>query len=236
MARTVKEQEYAGKRNEILAAAQRLVFTKGYERMTIQDVQAELSISSGAFYHYFASKPALLEAVIEHLLQEAEKPLFPIVENPQLTALEKLQRYFGTLETLRAENKSFLSRLLKAWYADGNAVIRQKMDEAVIERRAPLIDKIIRQGIQEGSFTLLVPDRAGEVILSLLQGMGTTHARLLLSLEQASDQTSILGEVLAVYRSYMTAIERVLGAPAGSLYSQGAGDIEAWVSALKDHL
>ena len=53
MARTVKEQEYAEKRNEILDAAQRLVYTKGYERMTIQGILADLQISSGAFYHYF---------------------------------------------------------------------------------------------------------------------------------------------------------------------------------------
>ena len=33
MARTVKEHEYAEKRNEILDAAQRFIYTKGYERM-----------------------------------------------------------------------------------------------------------------------------------------------------------------------------------------------------------
>jgi hypothetical protein len=59
MARIGKEQEYTKKRNEILAAAQRLVFTKVYKRLTIQDIQAELNISGGAFYLYFDSKPAL---------------------------------------------------------------------------------------------------------------------------------------------------------------------------------
>lgn len=53
MARVVKEQEYSQKRNDILDAAVRLIYTKGYERMTIQDIQADLKISSGAFYHYF---------------------------------------------------------------------------------------------------------------------------------------------------------------------------------------
>lgn len=38
MARTVKEQEYAGKRNGILDAVQRPVYSKGYKRMTIQDI------------------------------------------------------------------------------------------------------------------------------------------------------------------------------------------------------
>ena len=65
MARIVKEEEYVEKRNEILAVAQRLVYTKGYEQMTIQDMLDELQISKGAFYHYFGSKQALLEALIE---------------------------------------------------------------------------------------------------------------------------------------------------------------------------
>lgn len=47
MARIVKEKAYAVKRNEILEAAQRLVYTKGYEQMTIQDILDSLQISKG---------------------------------------------------------------------------------------------------------------------------------------------------------------------------------------------
>jgi len=55
---------------EILDVAQRLVNTKGYEQMTIQDLLDELQISKGAFYHYFGSKQALLEAIIERIVDE----------------------------------------------------------------------------------------------------------------------------------------------------------------------
>ena len=48
MARIVKEEAYTGKRNVILDVAQRLIYTKGYEQMTIQDILAELQISKGA--------------------------------------------------------------------------------------------------------------------------------------------------------------------------------------------
>ncbi len=63
MARIVKA--HAARRNEILDVAQRLIYTKGYEQMTIQDILSDLQISKGAFYHYFDSKQALLEAIIE---------------------------------------------------------------------------------------------------------------------------------------------------------------------------
>src|SRR5262245_52501172 len=170
MARTVKVQEYTEKRNEILNAAQRLVYTKGYERMTIQDILAELRISSGAFYHYFDSKPAVLAAFIERIRQETEKPLLPIIHDSHLPALEKLRRFFATFDRLRNAQKTLVVELLRVWYTDDNAIVRQKVDEAVHEQRAPLLTEIVRQGLQEGVFTTVHPDQAGEVILSLMQG------------------------------------------------------------------
>ena len=38
MPRSVKEEEYAIRRNQILDVAQRLVYSKGYGQMTIQDI------------------------------------------------------------------------------------------------------------------------------------------------------------------------------------------------------
>jgi AcrR family transcriptional regulator len=237
MARTVKEQEYAEKRNEILNAAQRLVYTKGYERMTIQDILADLQISSGAFYHYFDSKPAVLEAFIERIKEETEKPLLPIIHDPHLSALEKLQGFFATLDRLRIAHKADVVRLGRVWYTDDNAIVRQKVDEAVLEQRAPLLTEIVRQGVREGVFTTAYPNQAGEVILSLLQGMGNAHARLLLSVDRETDEQRRVEEIVAVHAAYMDAVERVLGAPPNSLYRTDAEAVKVWVAALRgnDH-
>lgn len=231
MARTVKEQERAEKRNEILDAAQRLVYTKGYERMTIQDILADLKISSGAFYHYFDSKPAVLEAFIERIKLESGKPLLPIIHDPHLTAIEKLQGFFDTLDRLRIVHKADVVKLGRVWYTDDNAIVRQKVDAAVLEQRAPLISAIVRQGVREGSFTTAFPDQAGEVIMSLLQGMGNTHARLLLAVEPASDEQRRIEDIVVTHAAYMEAIERVLGAPPHSLYRADAAAVKVWVTA-----
>jgi AcrR family transcriptional regulator len=87
MARVVKEAEYAGKRNEIMDVAQNFVYTKGYERMTIQDILDELQISKGAFYHYFDSKPEILEALTKREQVGVEQMLLEIVHKPGLSAL-----------------------------------------------------------------------------------------------------------------------------------------------------
>jgi AcrR family transcriptional regulator len=238
VARTVKPEEFAAKRREILNATQRLVLTKGYEQMSIQDILDEVRISSGAFHHYFDSRQALLEAFIEHIKQESGKPLLPIIHDPKLSAIEKLQGFFDTLNRLRIAHQADVVKLVHVWYTDDNAIIRLKVDEALLQQRAPLLTEIVHQGIREGSFTTTYPGQAGEVIMSLLQSMGNTHARLLLlSLNQKNEQDGndarCIEQIVASHDAYMDAIERVLGAPPHSFSRADVEAANAWVAAMR---
>lgn len=234
MARTIKPAERAAKRNQILDAVQRLIYTKGYEQMTLQDILAELQISSGAFYHYFDSKPAVLEAFIERIREVSEAALLPIIHNPQLSAIEKLRGFFDTFEHLRVANKTEVIRLGRVWYTDSNAIVRQKVDAAVRQQRAPLLVEIVRQGIREGVFSTPYPEQAGDVIMSLMQGMGNAHAELLFSFAQERDEQRSSEAIIAVYAAYMDAIERVLGAPPNSLKRIDHEALKVWLAALSD--
>ena len=144
-------------------SAQRLIYTKGYEKMAIRDILDELNISKGAFYHYFDLKGALLEALVGRLLDEAEKLLNPVVQDPGLSALDKLERYFATAARWKTDRKDYLMALVRIWYADENAIVRQKIFAMTVERIAPIISAIIRQGIREGVINTPYPDQAGEL-------------------------------------------------------------------------
>jgi len=226
MARIVKEEAYAVKRNEILDVAQRLVYTKGYEQMTIQDMLDELQISKGAFYHYFDSKQALLEALIERMLEEVEQLLLPIVNDPHLPALEKLQRFFPMLTRWKTARKTFFLALLRVWYTDDNAIVRQKVLATGIKRITPLLTSIILQGTQEGILTTAYPDQVGEIVLSIGLNLSDTLAGLLLSCEPNLD---VLQRMENTVVAYTDALERVLGAPTGSLHFVDAETLKEWV-------
>lgn len=239
MARTTNLEERDKKRNEILTATQRLLFTKGYENMTIQDILSELRISSGAFYHYFSSKPALLEAFIERIRMETEQRVLPIVNDPRLSALAKLQRFLTTLDSFRLEHRADVTALLRVWYLDANAIVRQKVEAAVFRQRAPLLAEVVRQGIREGVFSLVYSDYAGELVLSLLQGMGNVHAEQLLRLADEADEGEcrrLVEAVVSVHAAYMDAVERVLGAAPDSLYRVDSAAVQVWVTQLKSPL
>jgi len=226
VARIVKQEEHAARRKQILDVAQRLVMeTKGYEGMSIQDVLDELRISKGAFYHYFDSKGALLEALIERMVEEAEPLLAEIVQDARLPALEKLQRFFDRAARWKTPRKSYLLALLRIWYTDENAIVRDKLRTSAPQRFSRLLTQVICQGIREGTLSTAYPDQAGAVVLSLVQELGDNFARMLLDMPpESADQAQLAGTVAAC----TDAIEHVLGAPAGSLTVVHRETINEW--------
>lgn len=236
MARTVKPEEYAQKRSQIVEAAMRQMMTRGFSNLVIREILEEINISSGAFHHYFETRAILLDAVVERIIQETEIPHQAIVRNPNLTAVEKLQGFFGTLDRLRVAHKEEVAHASRIWFADENADMRRKLDDVILQHRAPLLNEIVRQGLQEGVFTVSHPEQSGEVILALLTGMGAAHARLLKEAIQAHDQRcldEIAGRIVDVHVAYMDAIERVLGAPANCLYRADAEMARLWVNTMR---
>ena len=225
MARSVNEKEYALKRNQILDVTQRLIYTKGYEQMAIQDILGQLQISKGAFYHYFDSKPALLEALVERMGQEALQMLTPIVQDQHLPTLEKLQRFFDTAVRWKTAHKALMIELTRVWYADHNAIVRQKMLAMWSKHTLPLLSHIFHQGIREGVMNIPFPDQIGVVFLSLVQGMGDAFAELLLIQAPHGDELQRAERLIVAYND---ALERVLGAPAGSIHLMDTESLKEW--------
>ena len=226
MVRIVNEAAYTARRNAILDAAQRAVETKGYEQMAIADILGELEISSGAFYHYFDSKPALLFALVERAGDQVEQLVLPIVHDPKLKALDKLQRFFATLDDEKRAHKRLVLEYIRVWYADENAIVRHKLYIARIKRLTPWLEKIIRQGVEEGFFTTLYPDQAARMIISLLEDLAYATVELLLAEERSPDDLPRLERIAFACAD---GLERVLGAPVGCLQHAWREELEPWL-------
>jgi TetR/AcrR family transcriptional regulator, transcriptional repressor for nem operon len=227
MSRIVKEEEYTARRNQILDAALQLVYSKGYEKMTIQDILDELQISKGAFYHYFHSKADVLEALVERLVVEQVEPLLlSAVHDPHLTALEKLQRYFDTAVRWKTAEKTLMLELTRVWYSDENALARQKLMALMVKHVTPLFMEIIHQGVREGVFTTPYPEYASQVIINLVQPLGDTFAQMLFSEEAMHNHALQRAEKIVV--AYNDAMERILGAPKGSIRIMDIEALKEW--------
>ncbi len=225
MARIVNKEEYELKRNEILDTAQRLVYTRGFEQMSIQDILDERQISKGAFYHYFDSKQALLEAMIERIASQIGVVLTPIVQDASLTAARKMELFFNVAAQWKTARKDYFLSLLQVWYADENALVRQKVLSATIRQAAPWLTEIIEQGNREGVFRCAYPDEVCEIFFSLFQNAGENLIQMVLHPECHAEALQRLERFI---NAYQDAFERILGAAPGSLQLFDINIMRAW--------
>lgn len=230
MARTVKPEENLARRNEILDCAQRLVYTKGFDRMTIRDILEDLHISKGAFYHYFSSKTDVLEALIERMVDIQIQPMLEaIVGNPQLSGLEKLHAYFDTAARWKSGQKELMLSLLQVWYSDENALFREKMFAFSMKRISPMLGEIIHQGIDEGVFNTAHPDYLSQVIFHIIQALSTDVVELLLEADKIpQDDPGLIHTITEVSDAADDAIQRILGAPEGSIHVIKPDMLKTW--------
>ena len=210
MARIVNQAAHAQRREEFINAAQRLIQTKGYEQMSIGDVLAELNSSRGAFYHYFDSRQALLEAVVDQTAQTIATTLSTAVDLPGLTAPEKLRRFFAALAGWKLSQRDLLVAMLRVWQSDDNAIVRQKTRAKIVDYNAPALARIIDHGVRDGAFTAAYPAQCARVILALVQDLNDELAELFLASELSDNDWHTIEHTVA---SYTDAVQRVLGVP-----------------------
>jgi AcrR family transcriptional regulator len=232
MARIVKEEEYAARRNEILDATQRLVYAKGYEQMSVQDILDALQISKGAFYHYFGSKGEALDSLVERMVVEEVVPLLQsVVQDPELSAIDKLHRYFDTAIRWKSGRKDLMLELLRVWLSDENAIVRQKLLNMALEHVTPLLTEIIQQGIRESTFTTSYPEQTCQVIYYILMGLSGSILELLISDDSERDAERVKRTVADYANALNETTERLLGAPAGSMHLIDLKTLEGWFPA-----
>lgn len=225
MARTLNPVAHAVRRDEFLDAAQMLIQTTGYDEMSIQDILDRAEASRGAFYHYFDSKAALLEALVERLTVAGTATILPVVDDPALGALEKFTRVFDGIARWKAERKELMLALLRVWYSDENALVRDKLRQQMLAVLTPVVGAIIEQGRGEGIFTAPSSVDTAQVILTLLYGAGDTASRLFFA-RQAREIS--FDDVRKRLDAYSFAVAQILGIPGGSLQIVDEHTLREW--------
>jgi len=225
VARTLDPVAYAVRRDAFVDAAQELIVTRGYERMSIQDVLDRADASRGAFYHYFDSKEGLLTAVIDRMAEAAIATLQPMVDDPGLTAAEKFERLFAGIAQWKHDRKDLVLAVLDIWRSDDNAIVRERYRRDVIVRVVPLLTDIIRQGMAEGTFEVASAEDTARMLVMVIAGMGDLAGDLFVG---RRDGTVTFEEVERTFQSYRQSADRLLGASPGTLTFVSDDTLNEW--------
>lgn len=200
------------RRDQIIEAAERLFYEKGYEQTSVQDVLDALSLSKGGFYHYFQSKIELLEAVCRRQsVRDAEEMTAAVARQEGAVAkLNTLLRYCGLL---RANRMEFALLVLRVGYLGGSLQLRACLREGLMETALPMMREIILEGMAENVFFTRFPDDIGELILQLFANI-TDELAMLIASGAPENQ---MGDMLTRLETYRCSVETLLGAPFGTI-------------------
>jgi AcrR family transcriptional regulator len=212
MPRIVKD--YDERHAEFLDVAQQLFFSQGYERTTVQEIIDTVGVSKGAFYHYFDSKQAVLEAVVAEQSAQRRALYQTIMDDDALSVIQKWTRMVQVGNDWKMERKAELLDLLRVLQMDENIPLFHKLRVEEVKVATPEFAKLITQGIAEGVFETDYVEEAAEIVYAISLTFTDTLADILLNPDNYDDPESLARRKVAAIR---TAIERVLGADPGSL-------------------
>ncbi len=200
------------RRDQIIEAAERLFYEKGYEQTSVQDVLDALSLSKGGFYHYFQSKIELLEAVCRRQsVRDAEEMTAAVAQKEGAVAkLNTLLQYCGLL---RRDRMDFALLVLRVGYLGGSLQLRACLREGLMEAALPMMREIILEGMAENVFFTRFPDDIGELILQLFANI-TDELAMLIASGAPENQ---MGDMLTRLETYRCSVETLLGAPFGTI-------------------
>jgi hypothetical protein len=149
----------------------------------------------------------------------------PLIVDDKLSAVEKFRDYFQMIAALKAERRDFVLQLVKVWFSDDNAIVRGKLRHEQIHRVTPHIAAIIRQGVNEGAFTLTDPDQMARVVLALILDTADEAGELFVA-RQAGQVD--FDTVKRRFETYQVAIQRLLGVEPGTLRLLDEETLHMW--------
>lgn len=225
MSRIVKEPDV--RREEILTAAQRLFYSKGYDKTSVRDIIDSVGIAKGTFYHYFESKHALLEAIAEKLIGQSETLMRAVAADTSLDAIQKMLRLYLVIGRWKTGNREQMIMFLKAMYQDGNILLRHKLKRLGLMSARPAISGIIKQGIEEGVFDVEDGDlmSLAEIFMQTSQSFSEALGNIILNADQYENPAQTAKDKKIAYER---AMERILGAKKGSLPLFDTTTIDQW--------
>ncbi len=223
MSRTVKKPDE--RRSELIAHAQKLFYSKGYESTSVRDIVSAAGVAKGTFYYYFDSKSAVLEAMVDELIAYSLALLQEIIADDTLDAEQKWNRAITELNNWKVGQKTEMMALSRILYHDENALLWNKIRTKSMLMIAPELAKIIEQGVDERVFETEFVNNSAEIALAVMQTLSLAMVDILLRPGKYENPS---GLVRSKVSAVQTAIERVLGASPGSLPLLDSDTIDAW--------
>ncbi len=185
-------------RRSILDTAQRIMSRKGFAAVGINEVLSAAGVPKGSFYHYFDSKDAFGEAMMQSYFTDYLADMDRILAEPGATSAQRLLNYWQSWRDTQSVDEcqgKCLAVKLGAEVADLSESMRLALKDgttAIVDR----LERTIAAGVEDGS-------------LSVNDGARTT-AQILYDMWLGASVMAKIHRDIAALDTAMTATRRLL--------------------------
>lgn len=158
--RITKEAEE--RRNEILDAAGELFMLNGYDKTSTNAILDKVGIARGTLYYHFKSKEEIMDAWIERSMQVIVGAAQSIAEDKSIPVMERFSRMMQAIKMEDGEDQ----KVMEGMHKPQNALLHQKINQAVIKSITPVFTSVVLDGISEGLFQTEFPYECMEMAIT----------------------------------------------------------------------
>ena len=155
------------KKDQILDTSLQLFMKKGFDATSISDILSQLDIARGTLYYHFESKEAIMDAIIERLLNQVLEKIEKLMTNDSLSQAEKFMGFFASINLTQLTGDE---EIVDYFNQPQNALFHEKSNRLLIQKLAPVLAQIISEGIEAGLFDTPYPAETAELILVGITG------------------------------------------------------------------
>ncbi|WP_371156450.1 TetR/AcrR family transcriptional regulator [Jannaschia sp. 2305UL9-9] len=213
------------RREAILDAAQALFDQKGWDAVTVADILDASGLSKGGFYHHFAAKEDVLEALVGRMTRAVVAAAKATRDAAEGNALARLNAFVAGSGRWKAQNAGQMRVAAEVMARPGNDLLFARLRVEAERAVRPVLREMIEAGIAEGTFDVPDADMAAELILALGEGRRVALAK---AMAAARDDIATATEtMMGRMRAEARACDRLLGLPKCSVVMAEQRAIEA---------
>ena len=169
-----KERERGRRRQQIMIAAKRVFYTKGFAKVTMEDIAREAELSPGTLYLYFKSKDELCASLSLRILQYLNIRLRHVSAEKGLDGEEKLEALKKTIidvyqfdpliliNLFRLQSSEILKNLSPQLLADIKKLFSSSLGA---------MSDIFKEGINNGVIIDKKPEALADLLWALFSGI-----------------------------------------------------------------
>ena len=164
-------EKAGGTRERILDAAMKVFMEKGYEDASVRAILEASGTVAGSFYHFFGSKEALFEAVVERYLAGYAAQFAAIAKAPDMDVRRQLD---ALLEGVSRGAEVYFGEL------HGEKLhwtVQYALHERTLQAIAPSVSQLVENAISSGAAKSRLHTDARTLSAVLIKGIeGILHA------------------------------------------------------------